>query len=155
MKITEYPSVTELDDDNVFILDGTNGTKKIAKSDLTYALFDSIPEMHNKIYRGKDLGASYTTAQKQEVSNGTFHDLWIGDYWSISGKKWYICGFNCLGTFDQNENHIVVMGNAKAPNIKWDSTTTGTNMGKIAFANSTMYTVDLPAYILNSIPSTF
>lgn len=155
MKITEYPAVTELDDDNVFLLDGTTGTKKIAKSDLTYALFDSIPEMHNHLYRGKNLGSSYTSGQKEEVSNGTFHDLWIGDYWSISGSKWYICGFNCAGSVKYNENHLVIMGDAKASNIKWDSTTSGTDMGKIAFANSTIYTVDLPAYISNTIPSTF
>lgn len=155
MKITEYPSVTELDDDNVFILDGSNGTKKITKSDLIYALYDNIPEMHNHLYRGKDLGSSYTSSQKEAVSNGTFHDLWIGDYWLIGGSKWYICGFNCAGSYTYNDNHLVIMGNAKASNIKWDSTASGTDMGKIAYANSTIYTVDLPSYISNTIPSTF
>lgn len=110
MKITEYPSVTELDDDNVFILDGTSGTKKIAKSDLTYALFDSIPEMHNVIFREKNLGASYTSAQKQEVYNGTFHDLWVGDYWEISGNKWRIVDIDYFGRGGSNgKHHLVIM----------------------------------------------
>lgn len=155
MKITEYPSVTELDDDNVFILDGTNGTKKIAKSDLIYALYDNIPEMHNQLYRGKDLGSSYTSSQKEAVSNGTFHDMWLGDYWNVNGGKWYICGFNILGSPTYSENHLVIMGDSLASNIKWDSTQSGSNMGKIAYTQSTMYTIDLPNYVNNSIPNTF
>lgn len=155
MKITEYPSVTELDDDNVFILDGTSGTKKIAKSDLIYALYDNIPEMHNHLYRGKDLGASYTTTQKQEVSNGTFHDMWVGDYWTSESHKWYICGFNCLGSPTYNDNHVVIMGDALAENIPWDNTTSGPPMGKVAYIDSTIYKTALPNYMNSSIPNIF
>lgn len=155
MKITEYPSVTDLTDNNVFLIDGPSGTKIIAKSDLVYALFDNIPEMHNKIYRGKDLGATYTSSQKESVSNGTFHDMWVGDYWTVGGYKWYICGFNCVGNDQYNKNHVVIMGNAKASNIKWDYTASGTNMGKVAYASSTIYTIDLPNYVSGTIPSIF
>lgn len=155
MKITEYPSVTELDDDNVFLLDGSNGTKKISKSDLIYALYDNIPKMHNRMYRGKNLGSAYTAGQKEAILNGTFHDLWLGDYWTVGGNKWYICGFNSAGSPTYNENHVVIMGSAKASNIKWDATASGTDMGKIAYINSTMYTIDLPNFVNNSIPEIF
>lgn len=155
MKITEYPSVTELTDNNVFLIDGPSGTKTIAKSDLIYALFDNIPEMHNHLYRGKNLGTSYTASQKEEVSNGTFNDMWLGDYWNVGGNKWYICGFNIMGSPTYSENHIVIMGDDLAQNIKWDSTQSGSNMGKIAYTQSTIYKVDLPNYVSNSIPSTF
>lgn len=112
MKITEYPSVTELDDGNVFLLDGTNGTKKIAKSDLTYALFDSIPEMHRQIYRGKNLGTTLTSSQKEAISTGTFHDLWIGDYWVISNNTYLIADFDNYYNFGDTKcttHHVVVV----------------------------------------------
>lgn len=165
MKITEYPSVTELDDDNVFLLDGTNGTKKIAKSDLTYALFDSIPSMHSQLIRGKNLGTVYTTAQQQAVQNGTFHDLWIGDYWTEGGIKYYIVDINYYKTMpasrddieakpDANSlsNHLILMASSGATNIKWHSRSGEEN---VPFANSTMYTVDLPNYVANGIPDIF
>lgn len=90
MKISEYPSVYELSNDNVFIIDGSNGTKKIAASDLRYALFNGLPSMHRKIYRGKNLGSTFTTEQKTAVQDGTFDDLWLGDYWTIGAYDYII-----------------------------------------------------------------
>jgi hypothetical protein len=37
---------------------------------------------HNAIYRGKYLGDTYTPAQQNAISDGTFDDLFIGDYWT-------------------------------------------------------------------------
>ncbi len=39
---------------------------------------------HN-IPRGKNLGSSFTTAQSTAIRNGTFTDIYCGDYWSVSG----------------------------------------------------------------------
>ena len=41
---------------------------------------------HNNIYRGKYLGGKITDAQYEEIENGTFRDMFIGDYWIIKGK---------------------------------------------------------------------
>lgn len=154
MKITEYPSVTELDDDNVFILDGTNGTKKIAKSDLVYALFNNIPEMHNKIYRGKNLGSTFTSTQKSSIENGTFNDIWVGDYWEISGHKYYVAHLDYF-TDTTNQHTVVVFPNILASSVKWDGTASGGSMGGISYTQSTLYRTDLPNYIANTIPGTF
>lgn len=95
MKITEYPLATFFDTGDVIIKDGTNGTKKMPATDLMYALFDGVPEMHNQIYRGKNLGSTITSSQKQDIANGTFHDLWVGDYWEdSSGIKYRIMHFD-------------------------------------------------------------
>lgn len=156
MKITEYPSVTELDDDNVFILDGTSGTKKIAKSDLTYALFDSIPEMHRNIFRGKNLGTAYTSAQKQAVYNGTFHDLWVGDYWEISGNKWRIVDIDYFGSDYKGDystdHHLVIMADAVLMKIdKYCDTNS-----KIAYGQSYAYMAQgRDTYLNTIIPQTF
>lgn len=115
MKITEYPTAQFLDEEDVLIKDGTNGTKQIKGSDLVYALFDGIPQMHREIYRGKNLGGTYTSSQKEAISSGTFHDLWIGDYWTINGHKYYIADFDLFykkGYNDGNRNathHAVVI----------------------------------------------
>ena len=94
MKITEYPQATEFDTGDVLLKDGTNGTKKMLASDLAYALFDGIREMHSQIFRGKNLGSTFTSAQQTAISEGTFHDLWVGDYWEHNGIKYRIVDFD-------------------------------------------------------------
>lgn len=49
---------------------------------------------HNSIYRGYYLGSSVTAKQWDEISNGTFEDLFIGDYWIINGTTYVIAAFD-------------------------------------------------------------
>lgn len=112
MKITEYPSATFFDDGDVLLKDGSNGTKKMATSDLVYALFDGIPEMHNQIYRGKNLGTIFTETQKQTISDGKFHDLWIGDYWVIDGRTYRIVDFDSFYGVGTQTHHAVIIPDA-------------------------------------------
>lgn len=137
MRINEYPSITDLDSSNVFVTDGTNGTKQISGSDLTYALFDPIPEMHNNIYRGKDLGSSFTSAQKSAISDGSFHDLWLGDYWTSGSTKYRIVDFDYFygaqseindTVYKNDKHHIVIM-----PSRRLSTSTTSGDMGTKAF----------------------
>ena len=66
---------------------------------------------HNAIYRGKYLGNAVTAEQWSQIQNGTFEDLYIGDYWTINGVNWRIAHFNYwLGTGDAEcTNHHVVI----------------------------------------------
>lgn len=48
------------------------------------------PEMHRNIYRGKNLGDHVTDEQVTAMRNGTFNDLFIGDYWKINSITWDI-----------------------------------------------------------------
>lgn len=103
-KITDYPKVTTLKSDNVFLLDGPDGTKLIttermlayfsSESGLSGALVDISnilkPENHRNIFRGKNLGTVVTDAQKKAIQDGTFDDLFIGDYWTINGTVYRI-----------------------------------------------------------------
>ena len=45
---------------------------------------------HNNIYRGKDLGRSFTSAQRQGIKDGTFKDLYVGDYFTFGNNKLYV-----------------------------------------------------------------
>ena len=62
---------------------------------------------HNSIFRGNNLGASVTTEQYTAISSGTFTDLYIGDYWTISGVNWRIAAFN----YYRNTGDSLVPGN--------------------------------------------
>ena len=48
------------------------------------APFYSVPINHNMIYRGQNLGATFTDAQHTALSSGNFTDLYLGDYWTKS-----------------------------------------------------------------------
>ncbi len=45
--------------------------------------------LHNNLYRGKSLGAALTDAQSAAIRAGTFDDMFIGDYWSMTVNYTY------------------------------------------------------------------
>ena len=56
---------------------------------------------HNSIYRGKYLGSAVTDSQYAAIADGTFNNLFIGDYWTINGINYRIAAFDYyLGTGD-------------------------------------------------------
>ena len=65
---------------------------------------------HNAIYRGKNLGSSYTAAQKAVIAAGTFDNLYVGDYWEIGNVKYRIAAFdywyNCGDAYNASTNPI-------------------------------------------------
>lgn len=78
---------------------------------------------HNAIYRGKNLGSSVTAAQWTAISNGTFEDLFIGDYWRINGVNWRIAGFNYWKSSSQNNtNHVVIVPDTVLTTSKMNNT---------------------------------
>jgi len=67
---------------------------------------------HNSIYRGKYLGSEVTTEQYDAISNGTFEDLYIGDYWTIGGVNYRIAAFNYYynaGDTALTNNHVTLV----------------------------------------------
>jgi hypothetical protein len=53
-------------------------------------IFTTSGQSHASVFRGKYLGSSFTSAQKAAIANGTFDDLYIGDYWTINSMDWVI-----------------------------------------------------------------
>lgn len=149
MKITEYPTAQFFDENDVLIKDGTNGTKQIKASDLVYALFDSIPEMHGQIFRGKSLGSTFTSNQQQAISDGSFHDLWLGDYWTYSGVNYRIVDLDYFpyAGGSKNRHHVVIM-----PDSTIGDALTADSSNKDNFIYSTSNFVTSP--IVNSALST-
>ena len=97
---------------------------------------------HNAIYRGKNLGTSVTTAQWEAISNGSFTDMYIGDYWVIGGITWRIAAFDYYlraGDTDMTTHHVtLVPDNSMYNHVMYDSNvTTG------GYVGSKMYTTGL------------
>lgn len=143
MKISEYPQIRKLDKTNIFLIDGPNGTKIINGDDFPFAVMNlTAPEMHRTIFRGKNLGTSLTTEQKAHIQDGSFEDLWLGDYWVINGITWRIVDFNywynCGDTAFTN-NHLVVMPDTTlyTAQMNAENVTTG------GYVGSEMYTTNL------------
>ena len=99
-------------------------------------------DARNSIYRGKYLGNTYTLAQQQAVSSGTFDDMYIGDYWTIGGVNYRIAAFNYYrNTGDANlpPNHITLVPDTQlyAHAMNDTNTTTG------GYTGSKMYQTGL------------
>lgn len=114
MRINAYTRDTDFDSDDVLLKDGTNGTKSILFSDAAAAMMESAlaATMHRNVYRGKYLGTSVTTAQKTAIQNGTFEDLYIGDYWTINGTDWVIADidyFYNIGSTALTKHHLLII----------------------------------------------
>lgn len=97
---------------------------------------------HNSIYRGKNLGTSYTAVQKAQVQAGTFDDLFVGDYWTIKNVNWRIAHFDYyLNTGDTatTKHHLVVVPDTTLANSYMNATNVTTG----AYVGSYMHTTTL------------
>lgn len=65
-----------------------------SKDDLLRIMTAPNAGAHNAIYRGKYLGTSVTAAQYAAIAAGTFDDLYIGDYWTISHVNYRLAVFD-------------------------------------------------------------
>lgn len=146
MKITEYPEATSLLEDDVLITDGTNGTKKIAAGNLIYALLNDNPVMHRNIYRGKNLGTTVSSGQKAAISDGSFDDIWVGDYWTINGRVYRVMDIDYFygrqASDDDpsiTEHHLVIVPDKAMGAAQMNAT----NTTKGGYPGSAMYSTGL------------
>ena len=131
------------------ILQGSTKTQRCALTKLLTDLRVANPDMnpddalgmiipnnagaHNSIYRGKNLGTRVTEAQWAEIKAGTFRDLFIGDYWTISGVIWRIAAFDYYyntGDTPCRMHHITLVPDAILYSYAMNDTNT-TNGGYI------------------------
>ena len=125
-KISDYAKTTSLNDTDLFIVEkGDVGTRTVSRGDLVYQMFDSIPEMHNQIWRGKSLGSAVSSTHVNNIRAGNFKDLWIGDYWTINGVHWRIMHFDYFYGFSSNTNHhaVIIPDTTLGNDKQWDQST--------------------------------
>lgn len=117
------------------ILDLNNRLTKVEKGNVA---------QNNSLYRGKSLGTVVTQDQWDDISAGTFDDMYIGDYWTINSRVYRIAAFDYwLHTGDAEciKHHVVVVPDASLYDAKMNDSdiTTGGYIG------SKMYTDNLAA----------
>ena len=138
---------------NVTNLVGTPGTP-YAVSRLLDRAIEPVT-MRRNVYRGKNLGTSYTAAQKAAVSSGSFEDLYLGDYWIINGVTWRIVDFDYyyqIGDTRTVVHHLVVMPDTNLRQGAMNQDFFKANNG--AYVGSDMRTLHLPT-IFNTVAAAF
>ena len=149
-------------DDTGSLATESNGVKKTAgtyskpsggipKTDLSDAVQASLGKAdiigatglgHNSIYRGKYLGTSVTEAQWQEIANGTFDDMYIGDYWEIGGVTYRIAAFDYYmhtDDFDTYTHHVTLVPDKSM----YEHVMNDSNVITGGYVGSKMYTTGL------------
>lgn len=69
-------------------------TAEMVEQEVSVFMAGFSPEMHRNIFRGKSLGESITAEQLEVIRDGSFRDLYVGDYWEINGTKYRIADIN-------------------------------------------------------------
>lgn len=200
MRIPDYPRTTTLDQSNIFLLDGDNGTQSIQSKDLSNALLSTLTTQEllqhvdiselplidagdiseensssgdnvhyflvgdrnggyekmtfqdstflpidamgdtrsigNRrcIWRNKNLGKSITNEQYAAIADGTFKDLFLGDYWRLNDIIWRIVDFDYWwgsgnAEWTNGKHHLVIMPDYTLGTTPWMSSSSGTSSG--------------------------
>lgn len=140
MKMSEYPLISSLSQDNYILVDGTNGTKRILVSNLLLsAMALQNPANRKNVFRGKNLGSTLTSEQKAAILDGSFTDMWLGDYWEINGVKWRIADFDYWYNFGDTkftQHHLVIVPDTTLGDAAMNSSSVTTG----GYTGSQMYT---------------
>ena len=139
--------ITYAEEGDEFIIKNGDEIKKIKASLLSESLVKLFATsggagLHNSLYRGKNLGASFTDEQKAQVAAGTFDDMYIGDYWVINEVTWRIAHFDYwlrCGDTECKKHHVVIVPDTNLYSAKMNDT----NITTGAYVGSKMYTENL------------
>lgn len=144
--ISKIPQVSSAETSSDFLLlETASGTRKILPDDLGISSGGEVygnAGFHNSIFRGKNLGSSFTAAQQAAISSGTFDDLYLGDYWTINGHKYVIGGFNYWknhGDTKFTSNHLAMIYETGIT-----AQMHGSNVTSQGYVGSLMYTNTIP-----------
>lgn len=164
-KITELVQATSIVNTDLLLLETANGTRSISYQDLKKPIDDAVTDAakphpfannaaaHNGIFRGKDLTSLGVNEICSRISNGSFTDLYIGDYFDITinaeGSEVVRCilaGFNMYlhnGDNDFATNHAVIVTKNC---LKTTHAMNPTNTTEGGYINSDMWKTIIPLY---------
>lgn len=157
VRIQDFNENLKPDTNNDFLMTFNDGSEsKTRLRDAFYAMVPDGMQTHNNIFRGQNLGALNAT-HISNIQNGTFHDMFIGDYFTINGSNYVIAGINTKhlnGDTTPLGNHLLLMpdefsklddgtlmiADGKSTHYMNDTdTTTG------GFANTKLYKTHMPS----------
>lgn len=138
-KIVDYPETDRVAKDDVFLLDGAQGTRKALASWAAVELAGLIsPINHCNVFRGKNLGGGVSSVQKAAIKDGSFDNLYIGDYWVINGVTWRIADMDYFlhcGDTEFTRHHLVIVPDTQLYTGKMNEahTTEGGYVGSLMY----------------------
>ena len=116
---------------NIFTYQGTWQAKNMANA-----------ATHNAKYVGASLGA-FNDDYAERVKNGTFKDMWVGDYFTVNNHVYKIAGFNYKCNHEGNlglGNHLIMITDVLTSHAMNETNTTAGG-----FAGSSMLKDEIPA----------
>ena len=112
VRIQDFGENSKPDANNDFVMTfNDNSESKTRLRDAFYSMVPDGAPTHNNIFRGSNLGALNAT-HIANIQNGSFHDMFIGDYFSINGSHYVIAGINTKhlhGDTTPLDNHLLLM----------------------------------------------
>ena len=157
VRIQDFNENWKPDTNNDFLMTfNDNSESKTRLRDAFYGLVPDGMQTHNNIFRGKNLGALNAT-HIANIQNGSFHDMFIGDYFSINGSNYVIAGINAKHLHGDNGplgNHLLLMPDrfSKLEDgtlMRGDGRTTkymnDTDITAGGFANTKLYMTYMPS----------
>lgn len=112
VRIQDFNENSKPDTNNDFLMTFNDGSEsKTRLRDAFYAMVPDGAPTHNNIFRGQNLGALNAT-HIANIQNGSFHNMFIGDYFSINGSNYVIAGINTKHFHGDNTslgNHLLLM----------------------------------------------
>lgn len=136
-QVTELPKTQSAKLTDLLMVHDGNGLKAISIEDFNSCVSDNAGA-HNSIFRGNYLGERVTEEQYNCIADGSFKNLFIGDYWTIGVVNYRIAGFDYYyrcGDTDFNQHHAVIVPDVKLYTYKMNDT----NTTKGGYAGSKMY----------------
>lgn len=139
--------VTEIIQANITNLVGTVDCPYVTTTLGATNIYGSMPpEMHGSFFRGKNLGSSITNSQKAAIRDGSFDELFVGDYWLMGGHKWRIVDINYWKATGDNTRmlyspHLVIMPDTSLYEAKMSNSTS--NAMANGFIGTDMYKTNL------------
>lgn len=89
------------------------------------------------------MGTGVTQKQYNNIQNGTFKDLYIGDYWTINGRVYRIAAFDYYwqtgDTNIVNVHHVTLVPDVSMASAKMNDTNTTAG----GYVGSKMYTTNI------------
>ncbi|MCT0164375.1 hypothetical protein EFM11_02225 [Lactobacillus helveticus] len=112
IRIQDFSENSKADTNNDFLMTfNDNSESKTRLRDAYYSMVPDGAQTHNNIFRGWNLGALNST-HIANIQNGSYHDMFIGDYFSVNGSNYVIAGINTKhlkGDNMQLGNHLLLM----------------------------------------------
>lgn len=96
---------------------------------------------HNAKFVGASLGA-FNDDYAERIKNGTFTDMWVGDYFTVNKHKYKIAGFNYKCNHEENlglDNHLIMITDVLDAHVM-----NSTNTTEGGFAGSSMFKDEIP-----------